>query len=764
MNKWKLLFSVAIFHAVTAAVFSQNIVVNDTYTAQQLVQNVLLNSPCANASNFSVSGDTFSGNNSYGYFSYSGNVFPFATGIVLSTSRAYRTQGPNSDLIDEGSTAWQGDADLEQALGITGTVNATVLEFDFTPLTDKISFDYLFASEEYHGNAFCRYSDGFAFLLKPAGSTGPYQNLALVPNTNVPVKVTSVHPGFSGTNGCNPENANYFGGFNPTNYPINFNGQTKVMTARANVTPGLVYHIKLVIADEQNIRYDSAIFLDGGSFNVGVDLGPDRLLATNNPLCFGENLTLDATLPGTNTYRWFKNNGATPVATTPIYTVQDAGIYRVEVVINSSACTTTSEIEIEYAALPLLQNQTLAQCDPDNDGMTAFNLTQLDALITAANPQLGAVTYYRTLANAQGLTNPITNPTTFQSASGNQVYASTANTFGCYNQATVNLVISNNSVATPNPISKCDADGQPDGYTTFNFNTEVSPTVTAGLPAGLSVSYFATANDAVLQSNALPNNFTNTSPLQQTVYALFLNGPDCYGIVPVVLQVMVFNPPQLQDETRPICNTTPINLTVPNNYASYLWSTGVTSNSISVNQPGSYTVTVTDGFGCQKTKTFTVTASQTAIINTVTVNDFNGSQNSVEVQFSGIGNYEFSMDGIQYQSSPVFTDVPPGVYFVYVKNACGIASKKITVLDYPRFFTPNGDGINDTWQLKNIQSIPNTKISVFDRYGKLLYQFNEKQQGWNGRSNQNEMPATDYWFVIEFQNRDTVKGHFSLKR
>ncbi|MES2747796.1 MAG: choice-of-anchor L domain-containing protein, partial [Bacteroidota bacterium] len=650
MNKCRLLFFIVVFYASVGTIMSQNIVVDDTYTAQQLIQNVLINSPCANATNFSVSGDTFSGsNNSYGYFSYAGSVFPFATGIVLSTSRAIRTPGPNNDLIDEGSTSWAGDIDLEQALGISGTFNATLLEFDFTPLTNKISFDYLFASEEYHGNALCQYSDGFAFLLKVAGSTTPYQNLALIPNTTIPVKVTSVHPEVTGNGGCSAQNETYFGGFNSFNYPINFNGQTTVMTAKADVTPGLTYHIKLVIADEQNIRYDSAIFLDGGSFNVGVDLGPDRLIATNNPLCAGQTLVLDGTLSGTNFYQWFKDGIAILGATNPTYTVLDAGIYTVEITLSSSSCTTTGEIKIEYVSLPVLNNQTLVQCDTNNDGITTFNLTQLNALITGGNPQLTTVTYYQSLTNAQSQTNPIANPTAFQNTTTNQVFASVPNTFGCHNQATINLVVSNNMVNPPNPIQKCDNDTNLNGFTAFDMNLEVTPSVLNGLPPGLVVAYYASSNDALSETNSLPNSFTNTVANQQTIFARIINGSDCYGIIPVALHVLVFNPPQLQDETRYICTSNSINLSTPTGYSNYLWSTGATTNSIAVTQSGNYSVLVTNAFGCQKTKNFTVIDSEIATINSVQINDFDGFNNTVEIHLNQNDNYLYSLDGNFYQ-------------------------------------------------------------------------------------------------------------------
>ena len=125
------------------AINAQYIQVNDTYTAQQLVQNVLVgNSPCANVSNFTVSGDPFSGGqNSYGYFNSGTSNFPFSQGIVLSTGRAISAVGPNNFILSQGGTNWLGDSDLESALGVSNSINATVLEFDFIPITNKVSFD-----------------------------------------------------------------------------------------------------------------------------------------------------------------------------------------------------------------------------------------------------------------------------------------------------------------------------------------------------------------------------------------------------------------------------------------------------------------------------------------------------------------------------------------------------------------------------------------------------------------------------------------------
>lgn len=751
---------------ISANVWCQNIQVDDTYTAQQLVEDVLIGSQCATVSNFAVSGDTFSaGQQSFGYFTNTSPLFPFSDGVVLSTARAVRSEGPNNNLVDEGATSWVGDQDLEQALGIGNTYNATVLEFDFTPLTSHISFDYIFASEEYSGTAPCRYSDGFAFLLKPVGSTQPYQNLAVLPNTNTPVLVTTVHPQIGST--CPAINEQYFGSFNGSAYPVNFNGQTVVLTARANVVPGTTYHIKLVIADEENIRYDSAIFLGGGSFNVGTDIGPDRLVATNNPVCAGEIYTLDATETGTNTYQWFENGAAIPGETNPTYDVTHAGDYSVEVNINSSGCIATGEATIEYSPLPVLNDPTtLVQCDDNNDGISIFNLTKADDIVTMGNTSFHPVVYYRTLADAQNQNNPITNSSAYQNTSSNQVIARVENNFGCANFATVNLVISNNTVS-PQTAESCDNDGPEDGITSFTLSTQVTPQLLAGLPAGLTVDYYGSANDALTATNPLPDNFTNTTPGQQIIFALIANGPDCYGLVPVTLVIHAFDPVDFGDATVYLCNGNPETIGVANSYTSYSWSSGQATNSILVSAAGTYSVTVTDINGCTATKNFIVLDSQMATITSIDVNDFAGQGNSVTVHFTGNGNYEFSLGGSIWQDSATFTGVDPGEYSVLArdKNGCGTTPPELVyVMDYPKFFTPNGDGINDFWKIKNLSRREFAIIKIFDRYGKLLKYLDKNTEGWNGRYNGTDLPSSDYWFTMDLENGRTVKGHFSLKR
>ncbi|MDP5097191.1 MAG: T9SS type B sorting domain-containing protein, partial [Flavobacterium sp.] len=151
------------------------------------------------------------------------------------------------------------------------------------------------------------------------------------------------------------------------------------------------------------------------------------------------------------------------------------------------------------------------------------------------------------------------------------------------------------------------------------------------------------------------------------------------------------------------------------------------------------------------------------------INDFQENNTAtIQISSSSVGDYEFSLDGINYQDSNVFSNLNAGDYIVYVqdKNGCGIVFEKFYILDYPKYFTPNGDGYNDTWFIDNLdkRNLENSIISIFDRYGKLLKQINGSGEGWNGTFNETNLPSTDYWFEIKLTNEKIIKGHFSLKR
>ncbi|WP_394773955.1 choice-of-anchor L domain-containing protein [Flavobacterium sp.] len=762
---------------------AQNITIDASKTPEELVKNILINSSCIDIGTVNASGNPTITGNSYAYFNAGTSSFPFLGGIVLSTSPSKNAAGPFNELNSEGQTNknWKGDPDLEKALNTPGSTQATVLEFDFVALTNSISFNYIFASNEYQTYFPCKYSDGFAFLIKEAGTSEEYKNLAVLPNTTTPVSSTTVHtiisPATSGGQtfeGCNAVNEEFFNGYNNENSPINYAGQTVVMNAQTTVIPKKTYHLKLVIADDATGQYNSAVFIEAGSFASTINFGTDKTIADNNPACFGETIPLDTKLDNTlYSFKWFKEDAANsfviiPSETGSVYNVSATGNYKVEATLTGTTCVSTGQIKIEYAPEIMSTNTSLLQCDDDTDGITIFNLTKVDNIVKNNISSILNKGYYESLTDAQTKTNPIITPEKYSNKTPNQIiYARLENQYGCFKIAEVTLLISNATIPNQNPIATCDEDEKQDGLYQFNLSTEVTPQISTGLPAGLVFNYYLNTNDALMDLNALPNIFKNTTAFSQIIYAKATNGADCFDITPITLIVNTFDPANFQNETTYVCKGEEIILSVDTGFTSYLWNTGSTDNSITVDLAGDYSVVVTDVNGCEKTKKFKVILSEPAFITEAVVKDFSGIDNSVLIKYTGVGNYEFSLDGIVFQNDPLFKNVKAGAYNAIVrdKNGCGLSnSYQLYVLDYPRFFTPNGDGYNDLWLITNIDQLPDYRIFIFDRYGKLLKQMNQDGDGWDGLFNNQQLPADDYWFTLEFIDGRTIKGHFSLKR
>jgi gliding motility-associated-like protein len=743
---------------------AQYIQIDDNQTAQELIENVLINSSCANVSNITVSGWAFTNGNSYGYFNRGTSTFPFQDGVIIATGRALSAIGPNSSLLSEGPTNWAGDIDLQQAINETNTINATVIEFDFLPFANKVSFDYIFSSEQYLSNPNsnqCSYSDGFAFLLKEVGSQDQYTNLAVVPGTAIPVKVPTVRG--TGTI-CPPANEAYFDAFNGIEHPTNYNGQTKILKAESLVTPGVLYHIKLVIADQGNNLYDSAIFLGGGSFTVETELGDDRLIANGNPLCENETLTLDATSPNAVGYKWYRNNVLINNETNQTYTVNSFGFYKVEVVFNTT-CSSFGEIVIEYSSNPIPNDVYLTQCDSDTDGLAIFNLNDANSSVIGSNLNVGPPKYFLNFNDAFTIQNTLTSIDSFQNTTPNQIiYARLENTFGCFGISEVTLSTSISAISVP-PIFKCDGDTNQDGITVLDLSMDISPTVLSYFPSGLQAVYYSSTENAQTQTNALPNNYTNIIPFEELIFARITDGVNCFGILPITLKINIFIPNNFETEELSLCENETYFLEVEDIYESYLWNTGEITPRIDISAPDTYTVTVTNTDGCEATKIFIISPSGVATITSIDVQDFSGNQNTVQINYTGLGDYLFSLDGNYFQNSPIFTNVEPGEYLVIVKdtNGCGIVTQQIFVLDYPRFFTPNGDGFNDFWEIKNFNQ-PNSKIYIFNRYGKLIKEILPNQKGWDGTFSGSPLPSSDFWFSLFLENGRIIKGHFALKR
>ncbi|HIE78676.1 MAG TPA: hypothetical protein EYP92_07690, partial [Candidatus Thioglobus sp.] len=330
------------------------------YTVDELITEVLINSQCNQAFNVTyTTGTTFGSTNGIGYFEANGSSWPFESGLIMTSGDVANAPGPEAGVISDGTYAWVGDGDLEAAipgLNAGDTNNASIIEFDFVPVTDHMSFDFIFAAEEY-GTFQCTFTDAFAFLL--TDTAGVTTNLAIVPGTTDPISVLSVRDGQWNAN-CPSVNeeffANYYGpgGLSALTSPTNFIGHTVAMTAEADVIPNELYHIKLIVADDGDTLYDSAVFIDAGSFDIGaLDLGEDILLSSGSALCQGQEMILDAGgLPNNSSIVWYMDGNLIEGENGVNLTVSETAFYSAIITIDNTDCAYSDEILIEFFPTP----------------------------------------------------------------------------------------------------------------------------------------------------------------------------------------------------------------------------------------------------------------------------------------------------------------------------------------------------------------------------------------------------------------------------
>ena len=764
----------------TVLAFSQNISVDSqTFSPQELIENILIDSNCidnVSVTNF-VGGDFGGQEQSFGFFDATGTTFPFETGIVMSTGRLSNVPGPNTSLSDDDAPNWTGDNDLETILNETNTTNATILEFDFTSVATEISFRYIFASEEYQeGNPnTCNFSDLFGFLIRPAAGN-QYTNIALVPGTNTPVKVTTVHPDIPG--GCEAENEAYFEGFNPTVSPTNFAGQTKILTATAQTIPGETYHVKLVIADEQNFRFDSAVFLEAGSFRLSTDLGPNLLTENGNAICGDGIYTIQTNEPGNNnTYKWFKDGVELVGETSASLDVSETGLYAVE--LTRDTCVLFGEVTIEYAENPIVFDSVLVECAVNLNGLAFYNLYDSNDAVTNNDSSIFISDFFLTESDAEQDINAIVGANNYENSNSFQtVYARVENQANCYSIAEVELQVTNNTILIP-ALEACDG-AIVDGFAEFNLN-EISALISDQIPVDATVTFYANEMDLSTETNSISGTFQNTTPNTQTIFVKVESNNQCNSISTVEL-VVLYTPVLLEDESFIYClNSFPETITLvggvlnddPNNYYyEWLFNGTSTENNTTfndINDVGTYTVIVTDPNGCSSSRTITVLPSSDPVIEDVIISE-GILNNTVTIFATGDGDFEYALDNADgdFQTENTFTNVTAGFHTIFVRdtNGCGITEQVISVLGFPKYFTPNGDTFNERWQVKGVNANFNqgTDIKIFNRYGKLLTQFTNESAGWNGTLNGQPMPSDDYWFTVTLIDGRTFTGHFALRR
>ncbi|MBT8270586.1 MAG: T9SS type B sorting domain-containing protein, partial [Bacteroidia bacterium] len=444
--------------------------------------------------------------------------------------------------------------------------------------------------------------------------------------------------------------------------------------------------------------------------------------------------------------------------------------------VNNSDCYDTTAFELIVNRIPAAFDSALFQCDEDGnpDGFTLFNLTQANDALTGGFPDR-ETQFYPSLSDAENDTNEIDGNAYFNVVNPEVIYVRVINSnTGCYRISQLTLDVTATD-STDTVLTLCDDDGTEDGLQTFTLS-DAEGSITENISQTVDLYYYISYEDALLEINELPDSFMNTVPYSQTLYVRVENDNACYGISELLLTVYELPNIDTEEELIYCLNTFPETITLDSGLLSgspidytYLWSTGETTEQIEINEPGTYTVSVTNSDGCSKERVITILPSNTATFESIGVVDAS-SNNSITVNVSGEGDYEFAIDDPAgpYQDSNFFDMVAPGLHTIYVrdKNGCGIVEKVVSVIGFPKFFTPNGDSYNDSWQVFGVNNAfqSNSTIRIFDRYGKLLKQLDPAGPGWDGTYNGRLMPSNDYWFVVTLEDGRVFSSHFTLKR
>ncbi|MEM9680773.1 MAG: T9SS type B sorting domain-containing protein, partial [Bacteroidota bacterium] len=151
---------------------------------------------------------------------------------------------------------------------------------------------------------------------------------------------------------------------------------------------------------------------------------------------------------------------------------------------------------------------------------------------------------------------------------------------------------------------------------------------------------------------------------------------------------------------------------------------------------------------------------------------FSDNQTVVATVTGGTGVYEYQLDGGLWLEENTFSGVTGcEEHIIRARETSGcsnIASGTFRILEYPKFFTPNGDTFNDIWNIDCLRDQVGAKVTIFDRYGKILTVIDPSRFGWDGTYNDARMPSNDYWFKAEYFDENgssrVFTSHFALKR
>ena len=399
-------------------------------------------------------------------------------------------------------------------------------------------------------------------------------------------------------------------------------------------------------------------------------------------------------------------------------------------------------VKVFVDKIPLLESAITKSICPDLAGMSTVDLTTFNSQLTAT-PSNYNFTYYIT-----GSGTPIANPTNFQYNSDTNisvVIKDPSSVLCDNNDATITLKVAPTVTATDASLRTCFIETKP---STGLFNLTTAPVI--GTSTGITKTYFPSLTDAQNGTNPIanPNNYVAPNGV---VYIKVTNSFGCYDIAKVTLEVI---PPVFSKilEDKIICIEDKTTLDAGPGFTGYEWSTGATTQTINDVGVGTYWVKLKSG-ECVATQTVKVYASEQPVISSIDI-----SSTTVTVYaVGGTAPYQYSLDGINWQDSNVFTNVPRGDTKIYVKDAydCEPIDVTIVVPNLINVITPNGDGINDGIDYSALAGKQNLVFNVFDRYGAQIHRADKSTKyRWDGTVGGRKVPTGSYWYSVSWNEND----------
>lgn len=767
-----------------------NVVSGSGSTPQQLVQNILVGTGVT-VSNVKFNGSTAPIScNAIGTFTTggTGTNLGLLNGIIMGTGNVNIAPGPNNSGGLSAPSGCTSTSDLQLQAIATGPLNdCATLEFDFVPLSDTIKFRYVFASEEYP-DFVDNINDIFAFFISgfnPMGASYVNKNIALIPNTILPVCINSVNNGYFAA--CPPNqttgpcmNCNYYVN-NCGGTSIQYDGFTTVLTAWALVIPCTPYHMKLAIADVQDGLWDSGVFLEANSFSspqITIDTTFSMPSASVNNAIEGcndiiltfkypYNVTYSYQIPivsigGTATngvdYPLLPNmliipTGSDSVRLTisPFYDHIQEGTETIEIIFETSICGDRDTVLFyiqDYDSLIVTAYGDTTMC---NNQVSLSSITQN-----------GITPYQYSWSNGAGNTANVT-----PNLSSSTLYNLTV-TDACLKTASDSALV----------IIDCD-------FAEAGADTSICLGGTATLTASGGPVFLWNTSDPIAVINVSP---TVTTTYIVTVTDIF-SDTDTVTVFVNPLPVIVAT-----SDPSTICPGESSNL-LATGAQTYQWTSSPPDNTlngqqtldnptVSPNTTSIYTVMGTDSNSCANSTTVPINVSQLptphilASPNPISIFDpivhlLDDNVSSLNWQWD-LGDGNSSTQSSFYHT---YSNQDTGRYLVKlsVSNISGcVDSTEIWVIVrpdgtyyVPNSFTPNGDGLNDEFKIYAMGA-QEFEIYIYDRWGKAIFTTKDINEGWNGKMYEKELPGGVYNYVVIYKDvlgiRRTMPGSVTLIR